>query len=230
MRKIYTLIFLLTFFVSSCNRSPYQLIKSKDGIIYRLNKKTGEIAIIENNNIISVEEAELKDIKKSDMGFVKENLPKSQKVLINKIRFDLTYRVAKEIEGAIKIGVAYKDFAKLVRKFSTEVKIAKDKIVTEEEQELLTQYENALSCYEDSLTLWKAIIYHHVDNSWRTQPADEDLLRSLKPMLSKYGIEIQEGYSKVSKRYHPILPKSSIEKIWIGAEKRVHKANKILKR
>lgn len=46
---------LLALFLFGCEQNPYQVIKGKDGEIYRLNKKTGEMAIIKDDKILPLE-------------------------------------------------------------------------------------------------------------------------------------------------------------------------------
>jgi hypothetical protein len=90
---------------------------------------------------------------------------------------------------------------------------------------ILGLYEDAIKCYQDSMILWRAIIERHVDNIRLTRGDDEEYLRSLKPMLSKYGIEITEVYSELAGRNHPQLPQDALSKIWIYASEKIKKAN-----
>ncbi|MFH1061701.1 MAG: hypothetical protein V1747_02285, partial [Candidatus Omnitrophota bacterium] len=53
------LLVLLVFSAGCENKkasnNPYQLMQSEDGRLYRLNKKTGQIVVLEGNKIIPLE-------------------------------------------------------------------------------------------------------------------------------------------------------------------------------
>ena len=113
-----------------------------------------------------------------------------------------------------------------MQNYSTELAILRDKNLKIKEQELLTKYEVGLKCYANSQELWKAIIHHNVDNVLSTGSYDEDVLRSLKPMLSQYGIEVTE--QRIMSRMHPILPPNALQTIWAVCSEKIESANKIL--
>ncbi|MBL7081593.1 MAG: general secretion pathway protein GspB [Candidatus Omnitrophica bacterium] len=79
MKKV-TYLLTLILLLSGCEQNQYQMIKNKEGTIYRLNKKTGEIAIINDKKVLplktlSQEEAEslLKNLNQK----VAPSLPKT---------------------------------------------------------------------------------------------------------------------------------------------------------
>ena len=147
---------------------------------------------------------------------------------IDEKKFDNLYRAGKAIISATEVGVNYNKFLELVKNFASEISILRDKRLAESEQRILSFYEDALKCYEDSLILWRAIIEHHVDDLWHTTGEDENYLRSLKPMLSKYGIEVKEKFSDLGSRNQPVLPENSFQTIWSEASKRIESANIVL--
>ena len=46
---------LLTIFLFGCEQNPYQITKGEDGLIYRLNRKTGEMAVIKDNEVVPLD-------------------------------------------------------------------------------------------------------------------------------------------------------------------------------
>jgi hypothetical protein len=67
MRKILLILiglFCSTIFIG-CEQSPYQITKSEDGTVYRLNKKTGELFVIKDNKLIPLETPEMEQAKKA---------------------------------------------------------------------------------------------------------------------------------------------------------------------
>jgi hypothetical protein len=68
--------------------------------------------------------------------------------------FNVLYRVSKEIEGAQETGLTRGDFAKLLQRFATELSIAKDRVKTDSEKQVLQLYSEALSIWKDSDSLW----------------------------------------------------------------------------
>lgn len=152
---------------------------------------------------------------------------------IDRTKFDTIYRVTKEIEGASNVGVSYNDFSKLIQDFSTAIEIAKDAISTEKEQQLLVNYESALECYTDSLTLWYIIIHYDIDNAYEMQGSRGEMhpqIRNTIPLLNKYGMEpeqvVFEWFDEKRRSY--VAPKQAVQKIWLQAFIRIEEANKIL--
>ncbi|MFH1692096.1 MAG: hypothetical protein ABIC68_05985 [Candidatus Omnitrophota bacterium] len=63
MKKLY-LWFIISIFLLGCEQDKYQMIKGEDGKIYRLDKRTGEMVVVKNNEISSLETVESKKFKK----------------------------------------------------------------------------------------------------------------------------------------------------------------------
>lgn len=60
MIRLIILFLVLNVFLLGCEYNPfeqnkYQIIKNEDGKVYRLNKKTGEMAMIENGKVVPLE-------------------------------------------------------------------------------------------------------------------------------------------------------------------------------
>lgn len=142
---------------------------------------------------------------------------------IDKTKFASLYSTTKEIEGATKVGIAYLNFAELLRKFSSEIEKVKDKASTSQEKELLVLYEKVLECYQDSLTLWKSIIDYHIDETGEQVLGGHGVIESLRPLLMKYHIETERDpvYSV------DYIPQLSLQKIWQEASDNANKANDI---
>lgn len=68
------------------------------------------------------------------------------------------HRVAKEIAAAVETGINRADYQSLLRKFATELSLAKDAATTESQKNALTHYSSALDIWKDSGTLWDANI------------------------------------------------------------------------
>jgi len=142
---------------------------------------------------------------------------------IDKKKFDSVYRITKEIDGATKVGIAYLNFGELLRKFSSEIEITKDKISTKQEKDFLVLYENVLECYQDSLTLWKNIIDYHIDEAGGQIVGVHGVIESLTPIFTKYNIVLEhDDVYRVD-----FIPKTSLEQIWGEAAKKSNEANDI---
>jgi hypothetical protein len=76
------------------------------------------------------------------------------KPALNRARFDAVYRAGKAIEAAMPIGVDYSHMGELIQRFATELSIAADQADTEQEKEVIAAYEDGLSAYRDSMTVW----------------------------------------------------------------------------
>lgn len=134
---------------------------------------------------------------------------------IDKKKFDSVYHATKEIEGACKVGVSYADFPKVLRNFSSEVQITRDKVTTNDEKDLLMLYEKVLDCYQDSLTLWNPIIGQTIGKG--------EVLKSIMPILTKYNIIVEHDAANDI----DVLPKSTVEKIWAEAFEKANIANEV---
>ena len=154
---------------------------------------------------------------------------KKPEILIDKTKFDSIYRVTMEIRGTIKVGVSYNDLFKLIQKLSAEIEIARGRVSTYEKQELLKLYEGVLACYEDSLTLWEAIIKYSLDYGGGIIPIENKMIIPLlEPIFNRYNIE-KERYKHVhSKGYSYMVSKSAVQKIWNEADKKADEANNVL--
>src|SRR3990172_5636920 len=65
-------------------------------------------------------------------------------VKIDEKQFENVYRAFKQIQGSIAVGISYVTFVKLLQDVATEISIAKDKVKSETEKELLEIYIDVL--------------------------------------------------------------------------------------
>ena len=70
MNKLFIIFLLSSFLLVGCEynpfeQSPYQIIKDEDGKIYRLDKKTGKMAVIKDNKVMPLETPESTYTKES---------------------------------------------------------------------------------------------------------------------------------------------------------------------
>lgn len=149
---------------------------------------------------------------------------------IEKNKFEGVYRAAKTIASAANVGVNFMKFNELLQNFETELSILKDKKLTGEEEKISELYGQASKMYEDSLTLWDAMIKYDVDNPSRMDYADMKVLLALRPLLAQYGIELKmdERLSKFMNFSFYILPKNSLQLIWSKAQEEIDQANRFL--
>ena len=76
-------------------------------------------------------------------------------------KFENINRAAKAIEAALQVGVNYQKFGDLVQGFATEILILKNELKNDEENKLVTSYNEALYIFIDSSKVWK----HKVESS-----------------------------------------------------------------
>jgi hypothetical protein len=148
-------------------------------------------------------------------------------VEINK--FDPLYRATKEIEGTIKVGISYNDLHALVQKLSIEIEIARDRVTTEEEFNILNYYIEIFNCYQDSLTLWHAIIQYQLDGGGipRQNVAIKPML---DPLVKKYGIktEIVQMDGQHKGYYYYYIKQEESQRPWSKAREIMSKVTKSL--
>jgi hypothetical protein len=82
--------------------------------------------------------------------------PKQQSTVLELVG---VYRAARSIEGALAVGVTYSEFGTLIRKFSTELLLARDQakfdpVVSRGLTPVLDKYTDLLMMYKDSSTVW----------------------------------------------------------------------------
>jgi hypothetical protein len=74
------------------------------------------------------------------------------------------------MEGALVIGVSYKDFEGLLQAFASELLTTKDRVTTPPDQTLLERYTEVLITYQDSRVLWKEQDDQALKYGWANAP------------------------------------------------------------
>src|SRR4051794_15305078 len=74
---------------------------------------------------------------------------------VDRAKLEPCYRAAKEIEGAVGVGLTYSKLGELVQRLNTEVGIARDAHPNAAEAKAIDLYAGAVDIYADSLALWK---------------------------------------------------------------------------
>ena len=75
--------------------------------------------------------------------------------IVDKARHENLYRAAKNMEGAISVGVNLLRYRELLQQFATEMSIAKDKASNQAERDMVAAFDNAFLAYRDAGTLWE---------------------------------------------------------------------------
>jgi hypothetical protein len=131
-------------------------------------------------------------------------------------KFEAAYRAEKAMEGALSIGVAYKDFDRLLQAFASELLITKDRVTTPPEQTLFEGYTEVLTTYQDSRLLWKEQVDQALKYGWANAPE-----RNPEGLIVVEGdvIRIVQRYS-LPTRQEPtatVIPSTSIQFLWAKA-------------
>ena len=131
-------------------------------------------------------------------------------------KFEAAYRAGKSIEGALAIGISYKDFEGLLQSFASELLLTKDRITTPPEGTLLERYTEVLTTYQDSRTLWKEQADQALKYGWANAPE-----RNPEGLIVVEGdvIQIVQRYG-LATRQEPnatVIPGTSIQFLWAKA-------------
>jgi len=139
---------------------------------------------------------------------------------INQSKFEAVNRAAKAIEGSIAVGINYRNFQASLQALATEILIAKDKMKSQEEKDMLGNYSEVLSMYKDSLTLWQHKIndrgeYDYITGKQGTIVADSEV----HAIAEMYNLSMAPNESGV------MLADEGIQTIWGAAQQQLEKTN-----
>ena len=84
---------------------------------------------------------------------------------ITQATFEPVYRASKVIQGATGPGLTYAEFGELLQALSAEIMIAKDHPMNDLDRKLIALYEEALTTYKFSETLWKTTLAVHDEST-----------------------------------------------------------------
>lgn len=135
-------------------------------------------------------------------------------------KFENVYRAFKQIQGSIAVGVSYVAFIKLLQDVATEISIAKDKVESKSEKELLEIYIDVLDTYRDSAVLWEFKI---------RGPKYLDVEPHIEQVFTKYHLpmESRESVPRYWNKWERSL-EDSVQVLWARAHERLEKATAIL--
>lgn len=146
---------------------------------------------------------------------------------IDKDKFKNLYLSTNEIEGAIKIGVNYGDYTRLLQKFSSEISLIDTTKLNKEENKLYRLFEKISEVYSHSHIIWKLDTENTFEN-WSNFP-DEYICywdapiyknqRILKSLIFTYGLEIEKAnfrklYSESPRSIDAVNRNKAVSKIW----------------
>lgn len=110
---------------------------------------------------------------------------------INQQSFEGVHRAAKAIDASIGVGINYIKFQELLQSLATEISIARNKVKSPGEKDLLGIYVEVLSMYHDSAVLWSHKIEHSgevgVEGTGGQQYDYVD--EELSPIIAKYKLD-----------------------------------------
>lgn len=131
-------------------------------------------------------------------------------------KFEAAYRAGKSMEGALVIGVSYKDFEGLLQAFASELLTTKDRVTTPPDQTLLERYTEVLITYQDSRVLWKEQDDQALKYGWANAPernpaglivVEGDVIR----IVQRYGLATRQEPNAT------VTPSTSIQFLWAKA-------------
>lgn len=144
---------------------------------------------------------------------------------VNQKDFESLYRSGKAISSAAEVGVNYSSFSTLVQELAREISIAKDRASNPVEKDMAKKYQEALTSYQDSLTVWKNSIdgasYDWIPNG-EIYVEDE-----LKPLVTKYSLQTQPRSIEITGHNFETISDSAIQRIWANADKSLEAATSI---
>lgn len=144
---------------------------------------------------------------------------------IDQKKYENLHRAAKAIEGATAVGVSYQKFGELLQNLSTEISIAKDKVKSDAEKELLKQYLDVLMTYHESATVWK----HKIEGArYDWIPRGQVYVESeLQPIISKYSLPTESHVIRITAHKFQTISENAIQLIWDKAHESLEKATKL---
>jgi hypothetical protein len=144
--------------------------------------------------------------------------------------FDNVSRASKAVDSAAKVGVSYQKFAELVQNFATEISVAKDKVKSQQETEILQGFGDVLQIYNDALILWTEQIstdqqMFYFDDRGKIAIFAENA--RVLDIGKKYVLRV-ERVKLMSGLMITTLPKTAVSEVLGKAHARVEEANALL--
>ncbi len=142
-------------------------------------------------------------------------------------KFESVHRAGRSIEAGTRVGINQVKFEELVQNLAGEIAIARDKLESEEEKEILEIYSATLFIYQDSLALWRA--------KTKYATAIERLGGTGRILIGSEVSSIVAKYQLQTEPLNPAFPtgfqavsEDSIQLLWGAARKELEKANALL--
>jgi hypothetical protein len=145
-------------------------------------------------------------------------------------RYVPLYRAARTLDAALEVGVPYVEYGQLVQRLSTEVLVASDHAMADEEREMVKAYETALTAYKDSLSVWRAKIEapptvdgFHTSRLEGLTEGDFIVTDEIAAILSRYNIGARQLYK--DRPWKAVNWSSATRQIWERAGADAKKAS-----
>jgi hypothetical protein len=148
-------------------------------------------------------------------------------VRVTTATFEPVYRAAKAVQGATESGVTLIKYGELLQAFSTEISIAKDHDLNEQDKKLLAIYEEAFGHYQVSASLWRMKI-NASDDLWKGEipvffndKPNETMVNALRA----YDIPVEDREMSLTHARYRAAPGDAPQRVWSRAAASVEQAS-----
>ena len=150
---------------------------------------------------------------------------------IDKDKFSNLYHTANNIEGAIKVGINYMDFSRLLQKYSSEKELIDTTKLNDEEKKLYYSFDELFTIYSHSHIIWNL----DTENTFENYPnfprkfiryakytlyENEKVLKSLVTIynleIEKVELKLYEDYD-IKRKIDAVNRDKAISKIWLSS-------------
>jgi hypothetical protein len=145
---------------------------------------------------------------------------------LDKRKFNGVGRAAQTVRSVLGAGADYKAFGAALQKLSAEITALKGGALTDQEKELMKDYSDLYSIYQDGYVLWKYKIefirYGFVPKGLIYVGQD------IEPIIVKYRIPAESHMYAPTQQSWKSIPEESIQMIWTNADSQMQIINNIL--
>ncbi len=145
---------------------------------------------------------------------------------LDKRKFNGVGHAVQAVRSVLASGGDYKAFGAALQKLSAEITTLKGSALTDQENELMKDFSDLCSIYQDGYILWKYKIefvrYGFVPRGLIYVGQD------IEPIIVKYRIPTESHMYTLTQQSWKSIPEASIQMIWTNADSQMQIINNIL--
>ena len=142
---------------------------------------------------------------------------------LDKRKFNGVTGAAQAVRKTLVSGAGYKAFGSVLQEMSSEIATLKGRVLTDEEKELVKDYSDLYSIYQDGHILWKYKI-----EFIRYGFVPKELIyvgQDIEPIIDKYRIPVELHVYAPTQQSWKSIPEASLQMIWTNADSQMQIIN-----